>query len=68
MIAEVLDGLAKNGEAGNGEVEAEGQGAGDRALQALPDIHLISHKPIRRVRSCPLDIRGRLVAFLTLNG
>ena len=42
---------------------AEGQGAGDRALQALPDLHLISHKPIRGVRSCPLDIRGHLVAF-----
>ena len=41
MIAEVLDGLAKNGEEGNGAVEAEGQGEGDRrsasASRSTPD-------------------------------
>ncbi len=42
MIAEVLDGLAKNGEAGNGRCRREDQGGGDRALQALPDLLVIT--------------------------
>ena len=32
LMAEVLDGLAANGEAGNAKVEAQGEGGGDRAL------------------------------------
>ena len=41
MIAEVLDGLAKNGEEGNGAVEAKVKARGHRAVQALPDLLLI---------------------------
>ena len=52
MIAEVLDGLAKNGEEGNAAVE-EGQGQGDRALQSLPDLPEITSEPSFRV----LEIR-----------
>ena len=38
MIIEVLDGLAANGEEGNGAVEAKVKARGHRALRALPDL------------------------------
>ncbi len=41
MIAEVLDGLAKNGDEGNGAVEAKVKAQAIDAVQALPDLHLI---------------------------
>ncbi len=48
MIAEVLDGLAKNGEEGNGAVEAKVKAEATDALQALPDLLLIASYQHRR--------------------
>ena len=54
MIAEVLDGLAKNGEEGNGAVEAKVKARGDRAVQALPDLLLIvSYRQVRGALGYP---------------
>ena len=38
MVADVLDGLQKNGADGNGAVERAGQRARPRALRPLPDL------------------------------
>ena len=38
LIADVLDGLAKNGPDGDAQVEAAGARQGPRALRALPDL------------------------------
>ena len=45
LMAEVLDGLAANGEAGNAKVEAQGEGRGDRAHPALSDICVSDPSP-----------------------
>ena len=42
LIAEVLDGLAKNGEEGNGAVEAAVKAKATCTLRALPDLRLIA--------------------------
>ena len=43
LIAEVLDGLAKNGEDGNAAVEAAVKAKADGAVRQVPDLLLIAH-------------------------
>ena len=42
LIAEVLDGLAKNGEAGNAAIGSGGEGQGHGALRQVPDLCVTS--------------------------
>jgi len=63
MIAEVLDGLAKEWRGRQRAVEQKVKAQAIALCKRFPDLHLISHKPIPGVRSCPLDIRGTSLRF-----